>query len=378
MSAHDEEAPRDTSAGETTALLRLRVDQCKKSCTSSVLDWLRESLRALKRPDGVRTLIASLVAAMLVCVGVAMGMKLEGWDFITSLYFVVQIVTTIGYGDFTPKKDRTKVCCAVYILCSLVVIAYVLNLVVQHLARMHSNFFRRKLTVLEAVVFRHASADDWNDEQKMADLRDKMKAKYGRFNRLIVATLMVAVFVAFGTIFFRTYEACTCSFGKTRVPGCRSSSRAECMITGGHTLNWGSAFYMSVVTLTTVGFGDHTPKTQLGRGFAIFWMLFGVASMANWVAKLSEFFLVQQLSREDFVREEITQQTFKAIDTDGDGHLSRSEYRSYVLVRHGFISQMDLDIIDRHYDLIDNEKNEKVTLAMIQRVHSKNLSGLSL
>ena len=36
-------------------------------------------------------------------------------------------------------------------------------------------------------------------------------------------------------------------------------------------------FYWAVVTMTTVGYGDKTPKTTLGRVIAIFWMLASVA-----------------------------------------------------------------------------------------------------
>lgn len=313
-----------------------------------------------------RALLITLVSLVLIALGVAAGMRLENWRFVTALYFIAQVVTTIGYGDLTPTHDLTKAFCALYILCSLVVLAYVINLVAQQLARMHTNFIRKRLRVLEAMVFRHASRDTWKDTSEMEKMHKKMKEMYGRLNKLLAATLVVATFLAFGTIFYRVYEACSCSYGRTRIAGCRPESYASCAASGGAVHTWCSAFYMSVVSLTTVGFGDHTPKSELGRGVGVLWMLLGVASMANWVAKLSEFFIQEQLKRDDFLREEINEQTFKSIDTDGDGFLSRSEYRSFVLVRYGLVSQQDLDSIDSHYNLLDKEKTERVTLAMIQ------------
>jgi len=312
-------------------------------------------------------IVVAVLAASLICIGVAAGMKLEGWRFVTALYFVIQVVTTIGYGDLTPSHDLTKLFCAIYILCSLVVLAYVFNLIAQQFSRMHANFIRKRLRMLEAVVFRHASAGVWKDQTELDKLHKKMKDMYGRFNKVVAATVVVVLFVAFGTVFYRLYEACSCSYGKTHIAGCRMDSRAVCERTGGSVHTWSSAFYMSVVSLTTVGFGDHTPKTQLGRSIGVFWMLFGVAGMANWVAKLSEFFVQEQLKREDFLREEINEHTFRSMDTDGDGYLSQNEYRGYLLVRYGLVSQSDLDIIDSHYNFIDKAGAGRVTLAMVQQ-----------
>lgn len=45
-------------------------------------------------------------------------------------------------------------------------------------------------------------------------------------------------------------------------------------------LGWLDAAYFSTITLTTVGYGDITPKTELGKFFTIFYVLFGVGVIA--------------------------------------------------------------------------------------------------
>lgn len=45
-------------------------------------------------------------------------------------------------------------------------------------------------------------------------------------------------------------------------------------------LSWLDALYFSTITLTTVGYGDITPKTNLGKLFTIFYVLFGVGIIA--------------------------------------------------------------------------------------------------
>lgn len=45
-------------------------------------------------------------------------------------------------------------------------------------------------------------------------------------------------------------------------------------------LSWLDSWYLSTITLTTVGYGDITPKTDLGKLFTIFYVLFGVGIIA--------------------------------------------------------------------------------------------------
>jgi len=112
------------------------------------------------------------------------------------------------------------------------------------------------------------------------------------------------------------------------------------------------ALYMSVVTLTTVGFGDQTPTTHGGIWFAIPWMLFGVAAFANLVAKfafcredrermencnipsravLRAEFILHALKQDGIVSEDLVKQIsrdFKACDRDRNGWLDENDLRA--------------------------------------------------
>lgn len=45
-------------------------------------------------------------------------------------------------------------------------------------------------------------------------------------------------------------------------------------------LRWIDAVYFSTVSLTTVGYGDFTPKTDLGKMFTIFYLILGIGIIA--------------------------------------------------------------------------------------------------
>jgi hypothetical protein len=180
---------------------------------------------------------------------------------------------------------------------------------------------------------------------------------------ILAAAAMFWGMVGVGTLYYGGFQGCTCSYGKTLIEGCSEISQAVCVATGGNDLTYMQAFYMSCITLTTVGFGDFTPMSNHGRIFAAFWMLLGVASMGNFVRAFSEVFLAEAQTRKQ--RQVDLGECFHKIDKDGDGFLDRYEFVSFVLLEHGLVSTEMLETIGRQYDSLDVKKNEKVTLQMI-------------
>jgi hypothetical protein len=57
-----------------------------------------------------------IYAALTIGVGTVLYHWLEGWSWVDSLYFVIITLTTIGYGDFTPTTDLTKLITVFYSL----------------------------------------------------------------------------------------------------------------------------------------------------------------------------------------------------------------------------------------------------------------------
>lgn len=57
----------------------------------------------------------------------------------------------------------------------------------------------------------------------------------------------------------------------------------------------GSGVWWSIVTLTTVGYGDKAPKTLVGRGIAVFWMLSGLLIISSFTAAVTSTLTIGQL-----------------------------------------------------------------------------------
>lgn len=51
-------------------------------------------------------------------------------------------------------------------------------------------------------------------------------------------------------------------------------------------LSWLNAWYFSVITLATVGYGDITPKTDIGKLFTTFYVLIGIGIIVVFTSTL--------------------------------------------------------------------------------------------
>ncbi|MBX3066048.1 MAG: two pore domain potassium channel family protein [Anaerolineae bacterium] len=67
-------------------------------------------------------LILPLVASILV-IGTMFYHFIERWDWLDSLYFSVVTLTTVGYGDFSPKTAAGKLFTIGYIITGFGVLA---------------------------------------------------------------------------------------------------------------------------------------------------------------------------------------------------------------------------------------------------------------
>jgi len=130
------------------------------------------------------------------------------------------------------------------------------------------------------------------------------------------------------------------------------------------------AFYFSVITLATVGFGDFTPQSRVGRWVGIVWMIFGVGSTVNWIRALSSFLFEHHKTKHHF--KPSADDLFEALDTDHDGYLSRAEHHLYLLRHQGILSDVMFEQLDEHFDTLDvdvrgaldlNQMNERSALA---------------
>ncbi|XP_044502478.1 two pore potassium channel c-like isoform X2 [Mangifera indica] len=130
-------------------------------------------------------------------------------------------------------------------------------------------------------------------------------------------------------------------------------------------LSWVDSFYLSVTSVTTVGYGDFAFTTLTGRCFAIVWLLVSTLAVARAFLYLAEFRIDKRNRRiaKWVLQKKMTLGDLVAADLDNDGSISKSEFVIYKLKEMGKIAEKDIMQICNQFDMIDSGKCGKITLA---------------
>jgi len=280
--------------------------------------------------------------------GLGIFMSLEGAGPITAVYVMMQILTTIGYGDITPERDITRFLLAIYVLFTLVFAANLVNDIGNELVEKEQESLRDHLKGLAHHIWKGDAKVEHSPLQRL------------KLWRLLSSGIILAVFIGFGTLFYSTYEACSCSYGLTEAEDCTKDNCAK----AGSEKSPAQALYMSIITLTTVGFGDFTPLSRVGRVLGVAWMFFGVLAFANMVSTLSTTF--GAMKKVVKFNEEVSADVLMAVTASSDSHISKADFIQFMAVKHGLVDKTDLEEMKETYASCDADHNGQVSFTEIQ------------
>jgi len=176
------------------------------------------------------------------------------------IYFMAQIITTVGYGDITPAKVRGQVFVALYVLGALFVIAMLVSDMTTHMIQVAKNYRSKRAQAGMTDEARQGAADAEGQAQQISNL---IKPEKPSMTPLLTSLAVFAFLDICWILFFSLHPG----EGKTVF----------------------QALYMSVITLSTVGFGFFTPVTEAGMIFGSFFMLFGAGALANVISNFTTF-----------------------------------------------------------------------------------------
>ena len=69
----------------------------------------------------------------------------EKWRYIDALYFASATMTTVGYGDITPKTDTGKIFTIIYVFTGVGIALYGLSLIASHFVEVREEFWLEKI-----------------------------------------------------------------------------------------------------------------------------------------------------------------------------------------------------------------------------------------
>ncbi|XP_059664912.1 two-pore potassium channel 3-like [Cornus florida] len=243
---------------------------------------------------------------------------------VDALYFSVVSLCTIGYGDIVPDTTFTKLFTCAFILVGFGFIDILLNGLVTYV-------LDRQETVLLSTV----------DENRLNMVRtymiDTAKGRMRIRMKVGLALAVVISCIAIGTITVHYLEG----------------------------MSWVDSFYLSVTSVTTVGYGDYAFSTLVGRCFAIVWLLVSTLAVARAFLYLTELRIDKRNRKiaKWVLQRKMTLGDLVAADLDHDGVISKSEYVIYKLKEMGKVSDKDILQICNQFDMLDNSNHGKITVA---------------
>jgi len=254
------------------------------------------------------------------------------------VYLMSQIITTVGYGDITPATSNGQIFVAIYVIIALLIIANVVSEVVEQVSGAAANYAKELEKVADTIIAKSTSQSSTPREQEPSEIarieeensahaassRERMRSWVTQepppisFKPFFASLGVYGFFCVVGTLFFVNYPG----ENKTVLQG----------------------LYMSVITLSTVGFGAVTPVTEGGKVFGAFWMLFGSAALVGVVGNFSALCTMLRQKDEWDPQEEVREQREAVSKLPED--INKYEFLMFALVQRKLLSQENIDVLE--------------------------------
>ncbi|GJN13075.1 hypothetical protein PR202_ga31409 [Eleusine coracana subsp. coracana] len=242
-----------------------------------------------------------------------MSGELTGSRVLDALYFSVVTMTTVGYGDIVPASDGAKLLACAFAFAGVALVGTFLSKSADYLVEKQ-----------EALLFHF-------HHKAMREMEANNKTRY----KLYTAAVLLALVLVSGMTFLVMEE------------GMRPVD----------------AFYCVCATVTTLGYGDRSFSSAVGRAFASVWITVStlvVALFFLYAAELGAERRQRALARWVLTRR-TTSTDLEAADLDGDRSVSAAEFALFKLKEMGKISQQDVAELLDAFDALDADHSGTLT-----------------
>ena len=107
-----------------------------------------------------RRIIYILVVLVMILFGsAAFYHSVEKWRFIDALYFSAATMTTVGYGDISPKTDLGKIFTIFFVFMGVGIALYGLSVIAAHFVEAREEFWLERLGKIR---IRHHTENFWS------------------------------------------------------------------------------------------------------------------------------------------------------------------------------------------------------------------------
>jgi hypothetical protein len=181
-----------------------------------------------------------LICVCYFVVGVEVYHMWEGWSRSECFYFITVSTTTVGYGDFFPSDDRSRIFTTFYVIFGILVVLNSANKVIQFfVVQKTQTYVLQFIDLCVRVFYRNCGHKEEHKEKKGATLNT------ASWFKVMFSMLLLTGMIAGGTIFFMSNEKWT----------------------------FARSLYWTVCTMLTIGYGDAGDGLQESTRVFLTWFI---------------------------------------------------------------------------------------------------------
>jgi len=339
--------------------------------------------------------------ALLATGALAYSFIFEQWSILDSLYFTTVLLTTVGYGDITPHTVGGKLFASVFALGGVVVLGLILGVVGSQLVEAEIGF-NEKVKSKTSRALEAAFTSRRHRRREKENIEHFIETGEKTLSRSNSASSMESIESESTCSSVHDPDSPTHSLSSKRgyhpsdekppkkcLPGLSVIKRHlpgfAPMIVGGAVMalierwGWHDAIYYCVVTATTIGFGDLTPGTPLGKCCAILFVPIVVAAMGYILGNVATFIVEQR--RDKYNKRlwsgEMKIEDIEKLDEARDGGVSELEYIKFMLVAMNKVDGALFNDLRDQFRLLDMTGDGKITKKDLEIMATRKMRKVS-
>jgi len=215
----------------------------------------------------------------------------DPWTITSSVFFASTVVTTIGYGNLSPKTDWGRAFCVLYAIIGIPLTLMLLAMVGKILSKYINDLCGIVLGVVRKYLYPDYKYDSTEGETEL--------------NAPVwLAVSFIILFISLDALVFMYMEK----------------------------WSFGVALYFVFITLTTIGFGDIVPQNQAAVWFNVTLLYIGLAAISITINLMIAHINIQYKKHKDHLKfvSKIEEELHTDDDSDGESSTEKTPLASRV------------------------------------------------
>jgi hypothetical protein len=242
---------------------------------------------------------------------VAFSFIFEHWTIIDSIYFATSTFTTVGYGDLEPSTEGGQLFTIFFATYGVIILGIFIGIVGHAISegqiKAIEKLQRSKTKKVLKMMFRQSNYESTLSPQQSSSSNDSSSS----------------FFTDHATLFQDVMQVCRVEFPEILVVmflawilGLREG------------WSFTSTMYFCIMSASTTGFGDYTPKTQMDKLYCIFYLPLSVAVFGEVLGRIASLYITRRRRRAEqaFLKRCITMCDLRRMDANRDGQVDMEEF----------------------------------------------------